>query len=675
MTPDPNAPIQTLKGVGPKLEQTLLRLGIFRLVDLFVHLPYRYQDRTQITPLRAIRAGETHLIEGQVSACAVVFGKRRSLKVTVQDASGRVYLRFFFFSRFQQAALEKAAYIRAYGEFRFFGKELSCAHPEYETFAAEPPPATAELTPIYPTTQGLGQARLRKLTQALCEMNWPDKPGAPYTKLAFLHHPPADATLEQIQAVQEALASDELCAYYLVMKGRALKRRSLAALPLPRSLGLGKTLLQRLGFSLTQAQARVVSEILNDLDQQTPMLRLVQGDVGSGKTIIAAFAGIRAAEQNCQTALMAPTELLAEQHFLNFEQWLAPLGIQCVLLTGSMTAAEQKQKLKQIAAGEALVVIGTHTLFQSRVEFHRLALCIIDEQHRFGVHQRMALQQKGTTQPHQLVMTATPIPRTLTMALYADMQVSVIDELPAGRQPITTYTVDDGRRAEVVQQADAVLARGQQVYWVCVLIEDSDEIDAISAESLYTQLKSELPQYRIGLLHGRMNRDKKAQIMGAFKAGEIQLLVATTVIEVGVDVPNATHMVIENSERLGLAQLHQLRGRVGRGELASHCYLMFSRGLSEAAKTRLTAMRESQDGFYLAEQDLQLRGPGDVLGTRQSGEQSFRLADLTLHAHLLKEATRRGDDMLAADPDTELQHEMQTLLATWAPADHGNLTV
>ena len=670
LSANPYASVSTIRGVGPKLEQSLAKLGIFRLIDLLLHLPYRYQDRTQLTPLTDVRAEETHLIEGEIKDCRVVFGNRRSLKVTVKDGTGTVYLRFFHFSRYQQKALQEAQSIRAFGEFRFFGRELSCAHPEYETFDHPPNDVTPELVPIYPTTQGLGQARLRKILSELCQQAWPE--GSPFEHLVYLHTPPPEATEATIASARETLAIEELTAYYLVMKGRALARQSTAAIPLPRSVALGRVLLDQLGFKLTQAQARVVGEVLSDLEKPTPMLRLVQGDVGSGKTVVAAFAAIRAAEQNCQTAVMAPTELLAEQHYLNFVQWLTPLGIECVLLTGSQSAKEQKPRLKAVADGDALVVIGTHALFQDRVSFKQLGLSIIDEQHRFGVHQRMALQLKGGTQPHQLIMTATPIPRTLTMALYADMAVSVIDELPKGRQPITTHTVVEDRSADVITQLRQAVARGQQAYWVCVLIEDSDEIDAKSATSRYQDLLQELKGVRIALLHGRMSGDEKAEVMNRFKAGDLDLLVATTVIEVGVDVPNATHMVIENAERLGLAQLHQLRGRIGRGNLASHCFLLFTQRLSEAAKTRLSALRDSQDGFYLAEQDLKLRGPGDILGTRQSGEQSFRIADLSEHAHLIPRAVSLGDEMMGS---AERAQEMRQILETWAPADSGNLTV
>lgn len=681
MNIDPNIDISHLKGVGPRLQATLAKLGIFRYVDLLLHLPLRYQDRTHITNINQIHAGSECLIQGQVIDVSVQFGKRRSLRVTVEDDTGRVHLRFFHFSKYQQNALERATCLRAFGEFRFFGRELTAAHPDYETFEATPTAPDACLTPVYPTTQGLGQGRLRKLVEALCAADWPDVAGTPFAKLKFLHQPPAGTALSKITAVQEEVAFDELTAYYLVMKGRALKRQQEQAISLPQSKGLGRDLLQNLGFHLTKAQARVVSEILNDLEKSVPMLRLVQGDVGSGKTIVAAFAAIRAAEQGCQTALMAPTELLAEQHHVNFSAWLAPLGIGVTLLTGQMPVKQQRQRLAEVASGEASVVIGTHALFQEKVVFNKLALSVIDEQHRFGVHQRMALQHKASVgqQPHQLVMTATPIPRTLTMALYADMDVSVIDELPKGRQPITSHTVEAGKRDQVVERVRGILSQGQQAYWVCTLIDDSDEIDAMSANSVFAELTQSLIGFRVGLLHGRMKSDEKVSVMQAFKAHEIDLLVATTVVEVGVDVANATHMVIENADRLGLAQLHQLRGRVGRGNLPSQCWLLFNSGVSEAAKIRLIAMRDSADGFYLAEQDLKLRGPGDILGTRQAGEQSFRVADLGLHAHLMPAVAQRGEALLSAAGDStsdkEATLQIHNLLLAWAPADSGNLSV
>ncbi|MEM7077337.1 MAG: ATP-dependent DNA helicase RecG [Pseudomonadota bacterium] len=675
MSVQPYAAITHLKGVGPSLAEKLAKLGVVRLIDLLLHLPLRYQDRSRLTPLDAIGNGEEHLIQGEILSSHVQFGKRRSLVVQVRDLRGQVSLRFFHFSKYQQNKLQDG-YIRAYGEFKFYGKELTCVHPEYETFDFEPAAPEPSLTPIYPTTAGLGQNKLRSLLATLCALDWPDVAGAPFAKLRFLHEPPAHTSPGELEQVQADIAAEELTAFYLVMKGRALERRNASARALPQSVGLGRTLLQQLGFKLTGAQARVVAEILQDLSESRPMLRLVQGDVGSGKTIVAAFAAIRAAEQNCQTAIMAPTELLAEQHYVNFANWLTPLGIEVTLLTGALSAAQSRERIAAVEDGSAAVVVGTHALFQNKVTFANLGLSIIDEQHRFGVHQRMALQHKAAdTMPHQLVMTATPIPRTLTMALYADMDVSVIDELPKGRQPITTHTLANSKRPALVERMTRVLASGQQVYWVCTLIDKSDEINAMPVTTLHAQLTEALPNFSVGLLHGRMKSDDKISVMQAFKNNELDLLVATTVIEVGVDVPNATHMAIENAERLGLAQLHQLRGRVGRGHLASHCYLLFESGLGEAAKFRLNVMRESQDGFYLAEQDLKLRGPGDILGTRQAGEQSFRIADLERHADLMPTVIARGDALLQAPPGSDDALLLANLLRVWAPSEGGNLSV
>ena len=671
MVLNPKGPITQLHGVGPQLAQAMAKLGLHRPIDLLLHLPFRYQDRSRISPISSLKSADEALISGRIISTRVIFGKQRSLEVVVRDSSGELKLRFFHFSKYQHAALERSGYIQAFGSVRFYGSALTMSHPEYRTFDEAPSPPTPELTPVYPTTQGLGQQRLRKLCKQLCAMSWPETPGTPYTTLRALHTP---TDLRSVPKLQEQLAIDELSAFYVLMKGRALRRSQERATALVETSPLDAQLTANLGFELTHAQRRVSEEIAHDLAKPLPMLRLVQGDVGSGKTIVAAFAAIRAIHNHGQAALMAPTELLAEQHAHNFRQWLEPLGIECVLLTGQMPAKQQREGLAQVADGTAQVVIGTHALFQERVAFRRLVLVIIDEQHRFGVHQRMSLQGKGG-HPHQLVMTATPIPRTLTMTLYADMDVSVIDELPKGRQPITTHTVSQDNRAKLVERLNGVLHAGQQAFWVCTLIEDSDEIDAQSAETTVTALTQALPDHRIALLHGRMKSDAKVALMQAFKRHEIDLLVATTVVEVGVDVPNATQMVIENAERLGLAQLHQLRGRVGRGTLASRCFLLFKPGLSGAAKHRLNAMRESQDGFYLAEQDLKLRGPGDILGTRQAGEESFRIADLSVHAHLMPKVVQRSEALMNAAENSAGAAELQQLLEMWAPADDRHLHV
>lgn len=666
---DPNLPVNVLKGVGPSLQEKFARLGIFRILDLLLHLPSRYQDRSRIVELRELRAEREALVVGEIVDVQVTYGQRRSLLVTIEDRTGYLGLRFFHFSRNQSAAFRVGAWVQCFGQARFGREGLEMAHPEYRVYRDEPAAPTAELTPVYPTTKGLGQARLRSLTAQLLTLQWPSGDGTPYECLKFIHRPPVEATADAIESARVQIALDELTAYYLVMRHRQAERAGQSAIALPQAQHLGVELLQNLGFELTGAQRRVVREVLEGLALEKPMLRLLQGDVGSGKTVIAAFAAIRASEHAAQTALMAPTEILAEQHYLNFSQWLTPLGIEVVLLTGSQAARERSAAREAIANGTALVAVGTHALFQDQVEFQHLALTIVDEQHRFGVHQRMALRAKGTT-PHQLVMTATPIPRTLTMALYADMEVSILDELPAGRLPIETRVIADTRRAEVITRVAQLLTSGQQVYWVCPLIDDSEQLPLRSVEATAKLLNRALPQAQIGVLHGRVKSSEKAEIMAHFKDARLQLLVATTVIEVGVDVPNATLMVIENPERMGLAQLHQLRGRVGRGSVQSHCVLLYKNPLSAVGKARLQVVRDSQDGFYIAEQDLQLRGPGELLGARQTGEQQFRIADLFVHSHMIPQAVRRGDELLTHDPETAEQ-----LLSIWAPQDSGHSRV
>ena len=662
-------PVTALRGVGPSLADTLSRLGVQRLIDLLLHLPYRYQDRTRAVPLNRLHPGGQCLVQGQVVESRIAYGRRRSWLVTLQDDSGHLTLRFFHFAKRQFDSLKVGHHVRCFGEARFGPKGMEMAHPEYRVFVDAPPPLEGRLTPVYPTTRGLNQGRLRTLTGQLPDMDWPEDDAAPYGTLLYLHRPPAGATGEDIEAAQERIARDELTAYYLVMRYRQSRRAEQVAMPLPRSQQLGRTLLNNLGFELTGAQRRVVTEVLNNLTLSAPMLRLVQGDVGSGKTVVAAFAAIRAAEHRAQTALMAPTEILAGQHYLNFSEWLTPLGIQVVLLTSGLKKKERQARLQALGDGEALVAVGTHALFQHDVTFSNLALTIVDEQHRFGVHQRMALRAKGRT-PHQLVMTATPIPRTLTMALYADMDVSVIDELPAGRQPIETRLISAARRDDVLDRIARVLSAGRQAYWVCTLIEDSDQLEAQSAEATWQTLKARLPGIGVGLIHGRMKSDEKAEVMARFHNNDYRLLVATTVIEVGLDVPNATLMVIENPERLGLAQLHQLRGRIGRGRAKSHCILLCADELSETGRTRLKVIRESQDGFHIAEQDLKLRGPGEIMGARQTGDTQFRVADLARHAHLIEEVIREGKRLLKEAPE-----DADALLLAWAPADTGHIAV
>jgi len=662
--------VKKLKGVGPAMEIKLARLGVFVVRDLLLHLPLRYEDRTRYVPLSLMRPGKPALFHGEIVEANVQFGRRRSLLLTLTDGSGYLNLRFFHFSRRQQEELLTGVTLRCFGEPRFTGKNIEIAHPEYRLVRDELPPPDGVLTPVYPATDGLGQATLRKLVNQALEIGWdgfelPDMSLSITSAIHRLHRPPAETTTTDMDGAQQRLAIDELLAHHLLMKERQVLRLREQTTALPQAKGLGRALLDQLGFELTDAQKRCLRELFADLDREQPMMRLVQGDVGSGKTILAAFAAIRAAEHGAQTAIMAPTEILAEQHYLNFSDWLSPLGIEVCLLTGRLGAADRRHRLELIEKGDVPVVIGTHALFQQSVSFANLALAVIDEQHRFGVHQRMALKHKGNL-PHQLIMTATPIPRTLTMAIYADLDISVIDELPKGRQPIQTRMLPDSRRDEVIDWLRPRLAKGDQVYWVCNLIDPSEDPALHCVTDLFEALQKSLPEAPAALLHGRLPSAEKSTAMTNFKAAKTSLLVATTVIEVGVDVPNASVIVIENAERLGLAQLHQLRGRVGRGSRKSYCVLLHNEKLGEFARQRLDAMVASQDGFFIAEKDLLLRGPGDVLGTRQTGEAQFRVADLMRDAELLPATQALGDKLLAEDPDSA-----QALLATWATPNWG----
>ena len=668
------SPIKLLKGVGPALEVKLAKLGLFIVRDLLLHMPLRYEDRTRFVPLSQLRPGNAALFHGEIVESNVVFGRRRSLIVSLTDGTGYLQIRLFHFSRRQQDELRAGVQLRCFGEPRFTGKGLEIAHPEYRVVHGELEPPEGLLTPVYPTTEGMGQTRLRKLVDQALAIGWdgfelpafgPPLNMSMKAAISMLHRPQADGTAYDLEQARQRLTMDELLAHHLLMKERQVIRLRERTLPLPQARGLGRLLLDQLGFELTNAQKRCLRELFSDLDRNQPMMRLVQGDVGSGKTILAAFAAIRAAEHGAQTAIMAPTEILAEQHYMNFSEWLSPLGIEVCLLTGRLSAAERRHQLARIEAAEVPVVIGTHALFQQSVVFGNLALAVIDEQHRFGVHQRMALKHKGKL-PHQLIMTATPIPRTLTMAIYADLDISIVDELPKGRQPIKTRMLPDSRRDEVIDWLRPRLAKGDQVYWVCNLIDPSDDPKLHCVTDLFEDLGHALPGTPAALLHGRLPSTEKSASMAAFKAADTRLLVATTVIEVGVDVPNASVIVIENSERLGLAQLHQLRGRVGRGSRKSYCVLLHTEKLGELAQARLNAMVTSQDGFYIAEKDLELRGPGDVLGTRQTGEAQFRVADLMRDAHLLPAIGELGDTLLAEDPDSAM-----AVLRTWATPDWG----
>lgn len=669
------APVTDLPGIGPGTAEKLERLGVATLGDLILHLPYRYQDRTRSVPFDELEPGSECLVTGQITAADLNYGRRRSLLVRLDDGHGSLTIRFFHFARNQQQSMRPGVWMRCFGEVRLGPNGREMVHPEYRLHREQPPPAPAELTPVYPATLGLTSARIRKWVEAalkrcgdvaashLPEAGFPDLMDA----IRFLHGPDADRA--RVEAARERVVLDELTGHYLVLKQRQALLKRQATIALPSGPRLGRQLLDHLGFRLTRAQARATAEVLEDLAHERPMMRLLQGDVGSGKTVVAVFAAIRAAERGCQTALMAPTEILAEQHFETLCGWLAPLGIGVGLLTGRQSAAERRVRLAAIRDGDDLVAVGTHALFQSGVEFRDLALAIVDEQQRFGVHQRMQLRDKGRL-PHQLVMTATPIPRTLTMALYADMDVSTIDELPPGRRPVRTLGAAMARRDEVIERVRRWCETGRQAYWACTVIEEDDSNNLNAAESVHAELAPKLATQRLGLVHGRLPRAEKNAVMAAFKAGEIDVLVATTVIEVGVDVPNATMMVIDNAERLGLAQLHQLRGRVGRGSAQAMCILLYDAPLSAVARERLAILRDTNDGFKIAEKDLELRGPGDILGTRQTGEQTFKLADLGTDRHLVPRAVALGNRLLAEDVSTA-----QTIIDTWGGREAEYATV
>jgi ATP-dependent DNA helicase RecG len=658
-----STPITYLKGVGPRLAVRLQRLGVETVQDLLFHLPARYQDRTQVTPMGALRPGDEAAIQGEVLHSEVQRGRRAMLLVRITDGTGSLTLRFFHFSAKQREGLEHGQYLRCFGEVRRGAVTLEMIHPEYQAVDKDMPAAeTQHLTPVYPTTEGVHQITLRNATEkALERLNngsglqeyLPAEILAPLhlptltEALRYVHRPPPDAPVAQLLAgrhpAQQRLAFEELLAHHLSLRQLRARVERHRAPPLTAPGTLFGALMRQLPFQLTGAQRRVIAEIRKDLARPHPMQRLVQGDVGSGKTLVAAAAVLQAVEAGYQAVVMAPTELLAEQHLKNFSVWLAPLEVRIGWLAGKLTAKARRSMLAQLASGELAVVIGTHALFQADVDFHRLGLIVIDEQHRFGVHQRLALWEKGNDggrYPHQLIMTATPIPRTLAMAAYADLDCSVIDELPPGRQPVETVVVRDNRRDQVVQRIRAACRQGQQAYWVCTLIEESEVLQCQAAENTAAQLTEALPELRVALLHGRMKGVEKEKTMAAFKAGELDLLVATTVIEVGVDVPNASVMVIENAERLGLAQLHQLRGRVGRGTQHSACVLMYRPPLSALGRERLAVMRRSNDGFEIARKDLELRGPGEVLGTKQSGLLQLRIADLLRDQALLPAVER-----------------------------------
>jgi ATP-dependent DNA helicase RecG len=672
-------PVEGLRGVGPRVAERLGRLGVATVQDLLFHLPLRYQDRTRLIPMRDLRPGDEALVEGEVADAGIAFGRRRSLKVWLRDREGDgLLLRFFHFSQSQAAGFKPGTRLRCFGEVRRGPQSMEMIHPEYRLGAPDDAqPLESALTPIYPTTEGLQQSSLRSLTdQALVlldvegttvrELLPPEIVGRfrlpPLAEaLRVLHRPPVAVSASELRERRHPafrrLAFEELVAHQVSLRRLRRRQQRVGAPVLGGGGELRARFLGGLPFALTGAQRRVADEISADLERSYPMLRLLQGDVGSGKTVIAALAALQAVEAGCQVALMAPTELLSEQHLRNLSMWLEPLGLTPLWLAGRHKGGERADLLARIARGDAMIIVGTHALFQDEVAFHDLGLAIVDEQHRFGVHQRMRLREKGARDgraPHQLIMTATPIPRSLAMTLYGDLDLSVIDEMPPGRTPVTTVAVPDTRRDEVIARVRDACAEGRQAYWVCTLIEESEALQCQAAEDTARALAAALPGLRVGLVHGRLKPAEREEVMAGFAGATLDLLVATTVIEVGVDVPNASLMIVENPERLGLAQLHQLRGRVGRGSVESHCVLLFHAPLSHQARQRIEMLRRSTDGFEIARRDLDMRGPGEVLGTRQTGDVQFRIADPLADEHLLAAAQQVADLVLDRCPDLAL---------------------
>jgi len=665
-------PLTKLKGVGAAVAEKLSSLGMHNVQDVLFHLPFRYQDRTSLSKVGSLRPGSEAVIAVEVVLADVVFRKRRSLLVRVNDGTGSLMLRFFHFSQTQVKQFTPGTRLQCFGEVRRGPGMLEMVHPEYR-LQTQGAALEDTLTPFYPTTEGVQQPTLRKLTdqalhlleghalkdwipnELLNNTNMPDL----VTALKMVHRPSPGADVAALMSglhpAHRRLALEELVAHRLGLRLLRVQAQRNDAPRFPLQSDLAKQLQASLSFSLTGAQQRVLDEVLQDMSTGEPMLRLVQGDVGAGKTIVAALAAAHAVSAGYQVALMAPTEILAEQHLLNFSDWFESLGISVGWLSGKLRVAQRRSAIEAVAMGQQRIVVGTHALFQTDVEFENLGLAIIDEQHRFGVHQRMALRNKGASEsslPHQLIMTATPIPRTLAMTAYADLDCSIVDELPPGRKPVKTVAMESGRRGDVVSGVGKAISEGRQVYWVCTLIEESESLQAEAAEDTITMLTELLPTCRIGLVHGRLKSREKDTIMQQFKSQELDLLVATTVIEVGVDVPNASLMVIENAERLGLSQLHQLRGRVGRGSAQSSCILLYQAPLSQNAKERISIMRETNDGFIIAQKDLDLRGAGEVLGTRQTGLAEFRIAELGRDSDMLDTVSEISDDLLASRPES-----------------------
>ena len=680
MEPAIYGPVTELRGVGPQLAVKLARLNVTTIQDILFHLPIRYEDRTHITPVGSARPGDTVVVVGEIEMAEAVFRRRRSLLVRFSDGTGAMTMRMFYFSNAQKRAFQKGRWLQCFGEARRGPATLELIHPEYRVSDERPDePMEQTLTPVYPSTEGIGQTLWRNLTNqvlgnpldSVVEL-LPDVLLAKFRlarladSLKTIHRPPAGTDLAAVADVnnvaRQRLVFEELLAQHLGLRQVREQRAEDTAVPLPGNAAIMEKLVSGLEFKLTNAQQRVLGEVSENLALKAPMVRLVQGDVGCGKTVIAAAAMLQAWGNRGQSALMAPTELLAEQHFDTLSDWFGPLGIRVGWLSSKTPAGEKRQTLSELRSGELMVVVGTHALFQQDVGFDNLCLVVIDEQHRFGVDQRLALRNKRTDGgvPHQLVMTATPIPRTLAMGFYADIDVSSIDELPPGRTPVDTVVVPDGRRPEVMQRVHEACRNRQQVYWVCPLIDESDALAAQAATETQAILQETLDGVRVGLVHGRMKPAEKDNVMQAFRSADLDLLVATTVIEVGVDVPNASLMIIENAERLGLSQLHQLRGRVGRGNARSACVLMYKSPLGQHAHARLATLRETNDGFRIAEIDLEMRGPGDLLGTRQTGDLSMRIANLVRDQKWLPEIEKAGTLMLQEYPGT-----VEPLIRRW----------
>ena len=679
-------PLIKLSGIGSSLEKKFHTLGIDTIQDLLFHFPLRYEDRSSSCAIGDVAIGEHTTIEGCIIKTEVILKRKQMLVCHIQDESGIAILRFMNFNAGIKASLAQGKWVSAYGEIKSGKNYPEIIHPQYKVKASREDNALADAsqeryTPIYPTTYGLTQNVIRKLIQSallLLKRNPPAEILPPQLASHFLpaldslniiHNPPIDTDINQLVTGEHCAIKrfifEELLAYHLSMLLLKVDNQKQQAYAMHTSQKFIKPFLASLPFSPTNAQQRVVGDIYKDMAKPIPMMRLIQGDVGSGKTLVAALAALNAIENNQQVVLMAPTEILAEQHYNNFKQWFEPLGITVDWLSGRLTAKNKKQRYEGVQSGNITMLIGTHAVFVDKVEFAALGLVIIDEQHRFGVNQRLTLWEKGIKEsmhPHQLIMTATPIPRTLAMTVYADLDVSVIDELPPGRTPVTTVVIPNSRRDEIIEKVNQACLSARQVYWVCTLVEESETLDAQAAEILVEELRERLPNLSIALIHGKMKSDEKQLVMQNFKAGNTQLLVATTVIEVGVDVPNASLMIIENAERLGLAQLHQLRGRVGRGSAVSHCVLMYQAPLSKVAQSRMRVMRESNDGFVIAQKDLEIRGSGEILGTRQMGVANFKIVDLIRDQHLIREVQKTSNYLQQNYPQVA-----QQLIACWLP--------